>query len=163
MVQWLTNPTRIHEDVGSLSGLRSRHCRELWCRSQTSSDSALLWLWHKHTATALIQPLAREPPYATGAAQENGKKAKKKKRKKKETGWLPGHSIISSPEEAILVMVPYQWARSVPHHHTQQVGDALIAIKRIPAVGYSVLNSWNSCCGSATSSLGTSVCPRVWP
>ena len=29
---------------------------------------------------ALIQPLAWEPPYASGAAQENGKKTKKKKK-----------------------------------------------------------------------------------
>ena len=39
MAQWLTNPTRNHEVVGRspalLSGLRIRHCRELWCRSQT--------------------------------------------------------------------------------------------------------------------------------
>ena len=34
------------------------------------SDLALLWLWlwHGPAATALIQPLAWEPPYATGAA-----------------------------------------------------------------------------------------------
>ena len=39
MAQWLTNPTRIYEHVGSipglLSGLRIWHCCELWCRSQT--------------------------------------------------------------------------------------------------------------------------------
>ena len=39
MAQRLANPTRIHEDGGSipglLSGLRILHCCELWCRSQT--------------------------------------------------------------------------------------------------------------------------------
>ena len=34
------------------------------------SDPALPWPWHRLVATALIQPLAWEPPYATGAAQE---------------------------------------------------------------------------------------------
>ena len=42
-----------------------------------SSDSALLWLWHRLLAAAPIRPLAWEPPYATGAAPE---KTKKKKR-----------------------------------------------------------------------------------
>ena len=34
------------------------------------SDPALLWLWRRPVATAPIQPLAWEPPYAEGAAQE---------------------------------------------------------------------------------------------
>ena len=37
------------------------------------------WLWCGLAATAPIQPLAWEPPYAVGVAQENGKKKKKKK------------------------------------------------------------------------------------
>ena len=47
------------------------------------SDTTLLWLWHRPTATAPIRPLAWEPPYAAGAAQEMAKKRKKKKEKKK--------------------------------------------------------------------------------
>ena len=39
-------------------GVGSRH---VW-------DLALLWLWCRLAATAPIQPLAREPPYAVGAA-----------------------------------------------------------------------------------------------
>ena len=35
-----------------------------------SSDLALLWLWLLAAAPALIRPLAWEPPYAEGAAQE---------------------------------------------------------------------------------------------
>ena len=31
-------------------------------------DPALLWLWRRPVATAPIQPLAWEPPYAMGAA-----------------------------------------------------------------------------------------------
>ena len=47
------------------------------------SDLALLWLWCRPAAVAPIQPLAWEPPYAVGAAQEIAKKPKKKKKKKK--------------------------------------------------------------------------------
>ena len=36
----------------------------------------MLWLWRRLAAVALIGPLAREPPYAAGAAL----KGKKKKR-----------------------------------------------------------------------------------
>ena len=45
------------------------------------SDPMLLWLWRRALAMALILPLAWEPPYATGAAQEMAKKKKKKKTK----------------------------------------------------------------------------------
>ena len=37
----------------------------------------LLWLWRRPVATAPIQPLAWEPPYATGAAQKIAKRQKK--------------------------------------------------------------------------------------
>ena len=47
-------------------------------RSQ-GSDLVLLWLWYGPAATALIGPLAWEPPYAMGAALEKTKKKKKKK------------------------------------------------------------------------------------
>ena len=33
-----------------------------------SLDVAMLWLWHRPAAAALIQPIAWEPAYATGAA-----------------------------------------------------------------------------------------------
>ena len=42
-----------------------------------SLDLALLWLWHRPEATALIRPLAWEPPYAVGAALKRQKKKKK--------------------------------------------------------------------------------------
>ena len=43
------------------------------------SDPALLWLWRMPVAIAPIRPVAWEPPYAKGAAQEKGKKTKRKK------------------------------------------------------------------------------------
>ena len=38
------------------------------------SDPALLWLWCRPAAVALIHPLAWEPPYATGSALKRKKK-----------------------------------------------------------------------------------------
>ena len=37
-------------------------------------DPALLWLWRRPAAVALIRPLVWEPPYATGAALKKKKK-----------------------------------------------------------------------------------------
>ena len=63
------------------------------------SDPALLWLWHRPAATALIRPLAWESPYAVGAALEKAKKQKnkKKKRRKKESIWelLTAYNCLS--------------------------------------------------------------------
>ena len=44
------------------------------------SDPTLLWLWRRLETTALIGPLAWEPPRAAGAGA--ALKSKKKKRKK---------------------------------------------------------------------------------
>ena len=44
-----------------------------------SLDPALLWLWYRPAATAVIQPLAWEPPYSVGAALEKTKRQEKKK------------------------------------------------------------------------------------
>ena len=46
-------------------------------------DPALLWFWRRLVATAPIRSLAREPPYAAGAAQEMAKRQKKKKKKER--------------------------------------------------------------------------------
>ena len=42
-----------------------------------SSDPALLWLWRTPEATAPIQPLAWEPPYAVAVAQEMAERLNK--------------------------------------------------------------------------------------
>ena len=60
-----------------LSGLRIQRCHELWCRSQTQLGSgALLWLWHRLAAVALIISIGWEPPYASGVALRSKTKQK---------------------------------------------------------------------------------------
>ena len=59
--------------------------RGVGCRC--GSDLALLWLWHRRTAVALIGPLAWELPYAVGVAlkrKKEKKKAQTAKEQKKE-------------------------------------------------------------------------------
>ena len=68
----------------SLSELRIRHCHELWCRSQLWLDPALLWLWHRPAAAALIRPQAWEPPHAEGVAQKWQKKKKQTQKTNKQ-------------------------------------------------------------------------------
>ena len=46
-------------------------------------DPVLLWLWCRPAATALIEPLAWEPPHAVSAALEKTKRQKNPKNKNK--------------------------------------------------------------------------------
>ena len=48
------------------------------------SNPALLCLWYRPAATALIQPLAWERPYVAGAALKRQKKKKKKEEEEEE-------------------------------------------------------------------------------
>ena len=84
MAQWLTNPTRNHEVADSVPALAQ------WVKGsgvavscgvgcRRGSDPALPWLWRRLVATALIQPLAWEPPYAAGAALEKAERQNKTK------------------------------------------------------------------------------------
>ena len=80
MAQRLTILTSILEVMGSTPGLTEwvkdlALPRTVGVGRGLSLDPALLWLWRRPAATALVGPLAWEPPYA-------GEALKKRKRKK---------------------------------------------------------------------------------
>ena len=66
-------------------------------------EPTLLWLWRRLVAAAPIQPLAWEPPYAAGAAQEMAKRQKTKNKKKssqtRQKGWFRSVVNVSTPTE----------------------------------------------------------------
>ena len=82
-----TNPTRNHKIVGLMPGLAQ------WVKDPALAmscgvgqkrglDLALLCLWCRPAAMALIRPLAREPPCAADVALKRQKIEKKKKRRR---------------------------------------------------------------------------------
>jgi len=82
VAQWLTNRTRNHKVVGSISGLPwwvkdLALLRGVVLGHRLSSDPELLWLWCRLAATALIRSLARERAYTTGTALKRQKKKKR--------------------------------------------------------------------------------------
>ena len=76
-----TNPARDYEVAGSIPAL-TRWVKELalpmscGVGRRCGSYPALLWLWRRPSAVALIGPLAWEPPYAAGAKKQKTKKLK---------------------------------------------------------------------------------------
>ena len=88
VAQWLTDPTRIHENVGLVPGLAqcvkgANVVASFSVGHRHSLDVVLLWLWCRPAAVALIQPLAWELPCVEGAALKRQKKKRQKKKKKK--------------------------------------------------------------------------------
>ena len=64
---------RVLSLASSISVLSIQCCRERGVGRTCHSDLAWLWLWCRLAAVALIQPLAWELPYATGAALKQNK------------------------------------------------------------------------------------------
>ena len=77
-------------------GVDRRHCLnpELW------------WLWRRLAATALIQPLAGEPPYAIGASL----KRQKDKKTKQNTHTHKTQSPLNPVLHRLSRVVPGWWA-----------------------------------------------------
>ena len=81
MAQPVKNPTSIHKGEGLIPRLAQwvTGCRvALSCGvgRRRGRNLVWLWLWCKLAATALIQPLGWEPPYAKDEALKRQKKKK---------------------------------------------------------------------------------------
>ena len=79
------------------------------------SDPVLLWLWRRPAAIAPIQPLAWEPPYATGVAL----KKQDKQTNKQVRHWIRG-SYLYNLFIHLLMAAPgacrFQGQAENPHH-----------------------------------------------
>ena len=83
---YLTSFKSIHlflsfAEIYELKCYKTRHKKIIFAVSygvgcQHGLDLALVWLWRRPAAIALIRPLAWEPPYAAGAALKKKKKVK---------------------------------------------------------------------------------------
>jgi len=80
--------------LASLNALRTWHCCELGCRSQTGLRFGLLWLWCRQTARAPIRL-----PYAIGVVLKKKKKRKKKEKKRKRLHFVQNIKMFSDTLE----------------------------------------------------------------
>ena len=93
------NPTSMHEDLGSIPVL-TQWAKDLELLSgaadgsRCGSDLVWLWLWRSLVATALLRPLAWEPPYAEDVPCPPAKKKKKKKKSCSHPQKVYVHQII---------------------------------------------------------------------
>ena len=128
------------------------------------SDLALLYLWCRLVAMALILPLALESPYATCAALKDKKTTKQNKQKiQSDIIWYFFESVSSTIfTEYILPGVPAvaEWVKN-PTAGAQVTADAWVWL--LAWCGGLRILSWGigSSCGlDSFPGLGTSICPR---
>ena len=98
--------------LASLSGLRIRPCCELWCTLKTQLGSHVAVAWCRPAATALIWPLALEPPYAAGVTLKRQKKKKKKKKKIISTAHDESSHDDLLPRLLLSDITPHDWLSS---------------------------------------------------
>ena len=86
VVQWVTNPTNVYEDMGLIPGLVQwvEDLVFLWSRVQMQLESTVAVAMARVAVAALIQPLAWELPHVTGVALKSKKKKKGKRKQKVE-------------------------------------------------------------------------------
>lgn len=84
----VTNPASIHEDAGSLSGLRIWHCRELWCRSQTQLGPGVAVAVVKvgSYSSNLTPSLGTSICHRCGLKKQTNKKKEKEKKEGRKEG-----------------------------------------------------------------------------
>ena len=82
------------QSLALLSRLRSGISMSCGVGHRGSSDPVLLWLWCGQAATALIGPLAWEPPYAAGAALKKQKTKNKQTKNQKKQMYLREYTGI---------------------------------------------------------------------
>ena len=86
------------QSLALLSGLRVHIAVSCGVGRKCGLDPALLWLWCRPVATALIRSLAWEPPYALGAAPEKTKNKQTKQTNKQTKTLTSGSSRLGSAE-----------------------------------------------------------------
>ena len=75
-----------------------------------SPDLALLWLWCRPAAVALIRPLAWEPPHAAGAALQRQEKKRKRFRNQGWRYWKASHNrLMGYPRNLATVLLTMKW------------------------------------------------------
>ena len=73
------------------------------------SDPALLWLWCRPAATAPVQPLAWEPPYAAGAALKSKTKKKDNESCTRELGFTGDLNCTDAGRVFTIIQSSLQW------------------------------------------------------
>ena len=108
----------------SLSGLRIRHCRELWCSLKT-------WLGYGYGIGQRLQlwldPPAWKPSYAMGVALEKTKKRKKRKKERNtDLEYINKNIRITfwDPEDLLRTKLAFR-------HHKYWDSNSLICLYRI--------------------------------